>query len=118
MQKQETFHEQDSTDKPQPDSFFRGGIPWLYFHAGRGCRNLDLDIEGQTKDVLEQIDALLEQHGTDNTRLLQAQIWLKDINDRDAMNKLWSAWLPENHAPARACVQAAMADPVCWLKSC
>ncbi|ATJ89529.1 RidA family protein [Acetobacter tropicalis] len=81
------------------------------FTQGVVARNLDLDIEGQTKDVLEQIDALLEQHGTDNTRLLQAQIWLKDINDRDAMNKLWSAWLPENHAPARACVQAAMADP-------
>ena len=61
--------------------------------------------------MLASLDAILETHGTDNTRLLQAQIWLKDIRDRDAMNKLWTAWLPEGAAPARACVQANMADP-------
>jgi enamine deaminase RidA (YjgF/YER057c/UK114 family) len=27
------------------------------------------------------------------------------------MNKVWSAWLPEGGAPARACVQAVLADP-------
>ncbi len=70
-----------------------------------------LDITGQTKDVLAQIDALLETHGTDNTRLLQAHIWLKDIADREALNAVWSAWLPEDGAPARACVQAVLADP-------
>lgn len=70
-----------------------------------------LDITGQTKDVLAQIDALLETHGTDNTRLLQAHIWLKDIADREALNTVWSAWLPEDGAPARACVQAVLAHP-------
>jgi enamine deaminase RidA (YjgF/YER057c/UK114 family) len=69
------------------------------------------DITEQTKDVLSQIDTLLEIHGTDNSRLLQAHIWLKDIADREAMNKVWSAWLPEGGAPARACVQAVMAHP-------
>jgi enamine deaminase RidA (YjgF/YER057c/UK114 family) len=69
-----------------------------------------LDITGQTRDVLAQIDALLETHGTDNTRLLQAHIWLKNIADREAMNAVWSAWLPEGAAPARACVQAVLAD--------
>ncbi len=33
-----------------------------------------------------------------------------DIRDREAMNKIWSAWLPPAGAPARACVQAHMAD--------
>jgi enamine deaminase RidA (YjgF/YER057c/UK114 family) len=69
------------------------------------------DIKGQTAEVLAQIDTLLERHGTDKTRLLQAQIWLKDIRDREAMNELWTAWLPEGGAPARACVQANLADP-------
>ena len=69
------------------------------------------DIKGQTAEVLEQIDALLETHGTDKTRLLTAQIWLKDIAERPAMNELWTAWLPEGGAPARACVQAELADP-------
>ncbi len=79
----------------------------------QGCTASDLskDIVGQTEETLAALDAILEIHGTDKTRLLQAQIWLKDIRDRDAMNKVWSAWLPEGGAPARACVQANMADP-------
>ncbi|GAN70702.1 RidA family protein [Acetobacter syzygii] len=81
------------------------------FTQGVVARDLEQDVEGQTRDVLEQLDTLLEQHGTDKTRLLQAQIWLKDINDRDKLNNLWSVWLPEGQAPARACVQGILADP-------
>lgn len=81
------------------------------FCQGVTAQNLSKDVTGQTQEVLDQIDAILETHGTDKTRLLQAQIWLKDIRDRDAMNQVWSAWLPEGGAPARACVQANMADP-------
>ncbi len=73
--------------------------------------NLDADITGQTQQVLAGIDAALEEHGTDNTRLLQAQIWLKRIEDRAAMNAVWSAWLPEGGAPVRACVEANLVDP-------
>ena len=78
---------------------------------GVTARDLNQDIKGQTKDVLEQIDTLLEEHGTDNTRLLQAQIWVRDIKDRGAMNEVWTSWLPKDGAPARACVQAELADP-------
>ncbi len=61
--------------------------------------------------MLAQIDSLLETHGTDKTRLLQALIWVKDIREREALNAVWTAWLPEGGAPARACVQSNMADP-------
>ncbi|MBV9735565.1 MAG: RidA family protein [Acidisphaera sp.] len=81
------------------------------FCQGVTAKDLSQDIRGQTRQVLAQIDAILETHGTDNTRLLQALIWLKDIRDRDVMNEIWSAWLPSGGAPARACVQANMADP-------
>lgn len=81
------------------------------FLAGMTADDLSQDVLGQTRQVLAKIDAALENHGTDKTRLLQAQIWLKDIRDREAMNKLWVEWLPEGGAPARACVQANMADP-------
>lgn len=81
------------------------------FTSGVLARDIGRDIRGQTEDVLAQIDALLEAHGTDKTRLLQAQIWLKDIADRPAMNEVWQAWLPPNGAPARACVEAKLADP-------
>ncbi|HWL83550.1 MAG TPA: RidA family protein [Roseomonas sp.] len=81
------------------------------FLAGMTADDLSQDVVGQTKQVLAKIDAALEGHGTDKTRLLQAQIWLKDIRDRGAMNEIWSEWLPEGGAPVRACVQANMADP-------
>ncbi|MBB2169068.1 RidA family protein [Gluconacetobacter aggeris] len=81
------------------------------FTQGFVARDLKGDVSAQTRDILEQIDEALELHGTDKTRLLQAQIWLKDIADRDALNVLWSAWLPKDGAPARACVQATMASP-------
>jgi enamine deaminase RidA (YjgF/YER057c/UK114 family) len=68
-------------------------------------------IKEQTAEVLAQIDDLLERHGTDKTRLLQAQIWVKDIRDREALNEVWVAWLPTDAAPARACVAADLADP-------
>ena len=81
------------------------------FTQGVVARDTAQDVRGQTRDVLDQIDVLLEQHGTDKTRLLQAQIWLADIADRAALNEVWSAWLPADGAPARACVQAVLADP-------
>ena len=79
--------------------------------AGMTADDTKQDVAGQTEQILAKIDAALETHGTDKTRLLQAQIWVKDIRDRDAMNKVWSAWLPEGGAPVRACVEASMADP-------
>ncbi len=81
------------------------------YTQGVVARDVTGDVSAQTKDILDQIDALLEIHGTDKTRLLQAQIWLKSIDDRQAMNEIWSAWLPEGGAPARACVEAKLADP-------
>jgi enamine deaminase RidA (YjgF/YER057c/UK114 family) len=84
------------------------------YTQGMVTRDASLDMRGQVQDVLAQIDAVLETHGTDNSRLLQAQIWLKTIADRPVLNEVWSAWLPEGQAPARAVVQAELADPA-WL---
>ena len=81
------------------------------FTAGIIARDPSGDLVAQTHDVFAQADALLEEHGTDRTRLLQAQIWLKHMSDREAMNAIWQEWLPEGLAPARACVQAELAHP-------
>lgn len=68
-------------------------------------------VARQTEVILAQIDALLAQAGTDRTRLLQAQIWLTDMDSFAAMNEVWKAWVPEGAAPARATVEARLADP-------
>ncbi|HEY1856445.1 RidA family protein [Acidocella sp.] len=99
--------------RTEPNSVLSKAVEYHGFVYTQGVVASDpsQDITVQTKDVLAQIDALLETHGTDNTRLLQAHIWLKDIADRGAMNEVWSAWLPEGQAPVRACVQSVLADP-------
>jgi enamine deaminase RidA (YjgF/YER057c/UK114 family) len=78
---------------------------------GITSRDTKLDIKGQTANILAQIDAMLEHHGTDKTRLLQAIIWVKHIKDRVLMNEVWTPWLPPEGAPVRACVQSEMAAP-------
>jgi enamine deaminase RidA (YjgF/YER057c/UK114 family) len=69
------------------------------------------DIDTQTKTLLEDIDSLLAQAGSRRDHILSATIYLKDIDDYDAMNLVWDNWLPAGHAPARTCVQAAIAEP-------
>lgn len=73
--------------------------------------NLDADITGQTENLLASIERLLAQAGSDKSRLLMATIYLADMADYGAMNAVWDAWLPEGSAPARACVQARLANP-------
>jgi maltose O-acetyltransferase len=82
--------------------------------AGQVPENTSSDIRGQTQEVLGMIDALLSEAGSDKSRLLSAQIFLRDIADIDAMNIVWDAWVTPGSAPARATVQASLADPA-WL---
>lgn len=81
------------------------------FTAGIIPADLSRDIEGQTSEVLTEIDRLLKLSGTDKSKIVQATIWLNDIRHRDGMNKSWSAWLGGKDAPARACVEAKLIDP-------
>jgi enamine deaminase RidA (YjgF/YER057c/UK114 family) len=71
-----------------------------------------LDASGQTREVLEKIDALLAEAGSDKDHLLSATIYLKNITeDFAAMNEVWSAWLSPGQAPSRTTVQAELARP-------
>jgi len=79
--------------------------------AGQVAGDRTLDTAGQTKDVLARIDALLTEAGVDRTRIVSAQIWLKNIGEFAAMNAAWDAWVPQGHAPARATVEANLAHP-------
>lgn len=69
------------------------------------------DIQGQTADVLAQVDAHLAACGSDKTRILRVQVYLTHIADIQGMNEVWDAWVAPGHAPPRATVQAALADP-------
>lgn len=69
-------------------------------------------IVEQTRDVLQKIEGYLKQADTNKSRILSAQIWLKDIErDFEGMNAAWSEWIPANALPTRATCEAKLAAP-------
>jgi enamine deaminase RidA (YjgF/YER057c/UK114 family) len=68
------------------------------------------DIGGQTEEVLAKIDKLLAQAGTDKSRILSAQIFLADMKDFAGMNAVWEKWVVAGHTPARATIEAKLAN--------
>ena len=79
--------------------------------AGVVAKDLAKDVKGQTKEVLDEIDRLLAKCGSHKSKVLQAQIWVTDIRNRAPMNEVWTAWTDPKSLPARACVEAKLADP-------
>ena len=82
------------------------GVVYLAGQVGSG----DATVADQTRQCLEQVDALLAEAGSSNTQMLQAIIWLKDMDDFAEMNAVWDAWVPEGQAPVRACGDAKLAN--------
>ncbi|WP_332686518.1 RidA family protein [Bosea sp. (in: a-proteobacteria)] len=66
-------------------------------------------VAEQTSDILRQIDGYLAAAGTDKTRIVVANIWLKDISTFNQMNAAWEAWVDPAQPPARATVESRLA---------
>jgi enamine deaminase RidA (YjgF/YER057c/UK114 family) len=79
--------------------------------AGQVAADPSLDVPGQTRQILDAIDVLLAEAGTDKTRVLSATIYLADIGAFAQMNSVWDSWVPKGHTPARATVEARLAAP-------
>jgi len=91
------------------DATVFNGIAYL---AGQVPEDASLGIHAQTRSVLEQIDRLLADAGSDKTRILSATIYLSSMGDFDAMNEVWDAWVGAGaQSPARATVEARLASP-------
>ncbi len=72
----------------------------------------DAPVAEQTKNILDRIDGLLAEAGSDKSKILSATIWLADIGTFNDMNGVWDAWVADGNAPARACVEAKLAAPI------
>ena len=79
--------------------------------AGQVADDTSQSTAGQTKQVLQKIDALLKAAGTDKSKLLSANVWLTDIGNFAEMNSAWDAWVSPGNTPARATVEAKLATP-------
>lgn len=81
------------------------------YFCGQVAKDDTKGIAEQTKTMLEKVDELLASIGSDKTKLLSATVYISNMENFQAMNAVWDAWVPEGHAPARACVQASMSRP-------
>ncbi len=83
----------------------------LVFTAGVTADDFSQDAKGQSEQVLAEIDRRLAVAGTDKTKIVSATIWVSDIRLRDDMNVAWNAWTGGENLPARACIEAKLANP-------
>jgi enamine deaminase RidA (YjgF/YER057c/UK114 family) len=82
--------------------------------AGQIAEKTDADITGQTQEILASIDRLLGEAGSDKSKLLFTQIYITDLALFAAFNEVWEAWVVPGATPARATVEAKLANPA-WL---
>jgi enamine deaminase RidA (YjgF/YER057c/UK114 family) len=83
----------------------------LVFLAGQVADDKDGDIAKQTSEALAKVDDMLARAGTDKSRLLSVQIWLRTMDDFNAMNTVYDAWVVPGNTPTRACGKVELADP-------
>ncbi len=104
-----------STDRaPKPVGPFSQAIKanGFVFVAGITARDpktgqvIEDNITRQTELVMENIKAILEAAESSFDRVVKTTVYLKDMNDFDAMGKVYSRYFP-SHPPARATVEVA-----------
>jgi enamine deaminase RidA (YjgF/YER057c/UK114 family) len=83
----------------------------LVFLAGQVADDKDGDITKQTREALAKVDDMLSRAGTDKSRLLSVQIWLRTMDDFAAMNAVYDAWVVPGDTPTRCCGKVELADP-------
>jgi enamine deaminase RidA (YjgF/YER057c/UK114 family) len=66
--------------------------------------------KAQTEAILKKIDGLLAAVGSSKSKLLSATVYLADMKRYDEMNAAWDAWVDPLNTPARATVEAKLAQ--------
>ena len=104
-----------STDRaPKPVGPFSQAIKanGFVFVAGITARDpktgqvIEDDITRQTELIMENIKFILEAAGSSFEQTVKTTVYLKDMNDFDAMGKVYSRYFPA-HPPARATVEVS-----------
>lgn len=69
-----------------------------------------LGVQGQTRAILERIEQVLREAGSEKSKILSVQIWLADIATFEDMNAVYDAWVDPANPPTRATVEARLAS--------
>src|SRR4051794_17452812 len=68
--------------------------------------NIPDGIAGQTRMALQNLSEVLKSAGSDLSAVLKTTVFMVDLKDFDAMNRVYSEFFP-NDPPARSTVQVA-----------
>ncbi len=66
-----------------------------------------IDIETETKQVMENMKAVLEAAGMTFEDVIKSSIFISDMNDFAKINSVYGSYFDEKNAPARETVQVA-----------
>ena len=79
------------------------------FLSGITAKDRSKGVTAQTEEILALIDGHLAIAGTNKSRIVSANIWLRDIATFNEMNAAWDAWVDKEYPPARATVESKLA---------
>lgn len=73
-------------------------------------------VPDQVEEVLSRIDGLLQEAGSDRSRLLTASIFLSDLAILPNLNAVWDRWIVPGCAPTRTTMEVKLASPLYALE--
>ena len=112
---------------PYNQAVIAGG--WLYcsgqipLDPATGAMVGDGNVEAETRQVLSNLKAVLQEAGTDPSKVVRTTVFLVDLGDFQAVNAIYAEVFGNGVSPARACVQVAALpkgskveiDCIAWL---
>jgi reactive intermediate/imine deaminase len=112
---------------PYNQAVIAGG--WLYcsgqipLDPATGAMVGEGNVEAETRQVLRNLKAVLQEAGTDPSHVVRTTVFLVDLGDFQAVNAIYAEMFGEGISPARACVQVAALpkgskveiDCIAWL---
>ena len=112
---------------PYNQAVLAGG--WLYcsgqipLDPQTGAMIGDGDVARETRQVLKNLNAVLEAAGATAQHVVRTTVFLADLGDFQTVNGIYAEMFGEGTSPARACVQVAALpkgarveiDCVAWL---
>ena len=65
-------------------------------------------IKEQTKQVLDNLGAVLKEAGMDYDNVVRATVYLSDMNNFQSMNSVYSGYFNSPHPPSRSTVEVRL----------
>src|SRR5690554_353958 len=92
-----------------PQKYFHRAVEagGLLFLSGLTADDRTLDLKGQTEQVLAKLESLLQELGSDRSKVVSATAYITQMEHKEQMNEAWLEFFPSSDLPARATLGVA-----------